>query len=87
MRSVRERLDAEAWEVAELFMDAFSRDGIDKAYLLSIKKFVDRLGLHETLDAMEIATTRKPYSLTTCFQYFCGVCWSKIREAEGAQRA
>lgn len=81
MRSVRERVEKDAWEVADVYTSAFSIKGIDAAYFLSIKKFIDKLGLHETMDAMEIATVRKPYSRTGCFQYFCGVCWSKIREA------
>lgn len=86
MRSVRERIEDEAWEVAELYMAAFDLDGMHKPDLLSIKKFVEKLGLHETLDSMEIATAKKPYSRAGCFSYFCGVCWSKIKEA-GLARA
>lgn len=76
----RNRLEDEAWEVARILepgAETFRKDN-----LLSIKKFLDRLGLGETLEAAEIAAAKGIYSDYKRFTYFCGVCWKKIRENE-----
>jgi HNH endonuclease len=85
LSAMRCRIEDEAWEVADAFNEthapkstSFRRD-----WLASIKRFIERLGLHETLVAMELATSRKPYSEGQCFRYFCGICWSKIKQMEG----
>ena len=82
MEAKRQRLDDDVWRVAKVYMQHFRDDSIYKNALQSIKTFVDRLGVHETLDAMEIAVARKPYSKNTAFKYFCGICWTKIREQD-----
>lgn len=81
LASIRLRIEDEAWEVADVFCNHFNKDGIRKDWLLSIKRFVERLGLYETLRAMEIAVVKKPYSANTCFTYFCGVCWNMVKGA------
>lgn len=82
MAAMRDRIDDEAWEVAEVFTDHFSKDGIRKDWLNSIRMFVEKLGAHDCIRAMELATGRIPYSENQCFRYFCGACWGRIREAE-----
>jgi hypothetical protein len=75
----RNRLEEQSWDVAEIFMDQHRSDGINKDWFQSIRNFVDKLGLVDALDAMQIAVARKPHSKNICFKYFCGVCWNKIR--------
>ena len=82
LASIRCRIEDEAWEVADLFLAHFDGDGFPKDWFLSVKRFIERQGLDETLKSMEIAIVKKPYSRNTCFTYFCGVCWSKIKQAE-----
>lgn len=79
MDGKRNRIEDEQWQVAEMFMEQFRESAIRKDYLLSIKRFVEELGVHECLDAMEKAVARMPWSKTSCFRYFCGICWNKIR--------
>ena len=38
------------------------------------------------LEAAEIAVCRKGDGSASGFKYFCGVCWSKIREADSGPR-
>lgn len=85
LAEMRRRIEGDAWEVAFVFNEVFDPESIrfDRDWFLSIKRFVERLGLHETLVAMEIATSRKATNRAACFKYFCGVCWSKIKQAEG----
>jgi len=55
--------------------------------ITSVRRFLRSLPYAELLEAIDIAHTRKPVyssgSDNQCFKYFCGVCWSKIRQLEG----
>ena len=53
--------------------------------ITSIRAFLKRLPHAEILDAIDLAHSRKQAawgSDNSCWKYFCGVCWTKIREAE-----
>lgn len=81
MEERRARIEEWAWNIAQMLEPGakeFRRDN-----LFSIKKFLGRLPLHEVQEAAEIATAKGIYSQYKQFTYFCGVCWSKIRQAEG----
>jgi len=82
MVAQRERLDDDAWDVATVFTDHFRKETIRKDWFASVKQFVEKLGAHECIRAMEIATARKGYSENTCFRYFCGICWNIVREGQ-----
>lgn len=79
----RARIEEEAWVVSEQFIEHFQTGAIRKDWLQSIKQFVELIGFHETIRAMEIALARKPFAERTCFLYFCGICWNI---AKGGQR-
>lgn len=78
----KERLENEAWEVIkELCLYDEKNDCTQKEYFTSAKRFVDKLGLYNVLDAAEIACKNgSPYNDNSRFRYFCGVCWNKIRK-------
>jgi len=75
------RIEDTAWDIANALNDAWGleRDCFNKRWLASIIQFADKLALNDLLEAVVIATARKPYSETQCFKYFCGICWNKIR--------
>lgn len=80
MEDRRQRIEDDAWKIVDAFdgpADDFRRD-----WFRSVKTFVDRLGYHETLEAMEIARGRMR-SKRQRFAYFCGICWRKIKAVEG----
>jgi len=79
MRRQLERVESNAWEVAEVFMESFGDDGFRLDWLASVKRFIRELGLLECLDAMDKATSYKN-TQHAAFKYFCGICWNKIRE-------
>lgn len=79
MTAQRERIESDAWDVADMFIERFREDGIRKDWLQSIKMFIEKIGHHECMRAMDIATSRKPYNKKTCFSYFCGICWNITR--------
>lgn len=76
----RERIESECWRVADILLDHFRKEGINKGHFQGIKTFVNRLGVMEVIESVEIAIGAKPYSYSSCFRYFCGICWNKIRE-------
>lgn len=78
MERRRERIEEDAWKVAEVFTDKFGDDGIRRDWLQSIRYFNEQLGLYEVLDAMQIAVS-KTYRERRCFLYFCGICWNRIK--------
>jgi hypothetical protein len=80
MMAVRERIEADAWQVAEELRPGAS-NGYSRANLESIKRFVQRLGVVECLEAASIAGARRGGDAQK-FRYFCGVCWRKIERLE-----
>ncbi len=82
MDAARERIEDDAWRVAECLCPGAS-NGYSRDNLNSITNFVRRSGVHDVLESCEIANAKYPWSKGKAFRYFCGVCWRKIREADG----
>lgn len=76
----RERIEASAWVVADVFLDAWAADGIRKDWFASIERFVDKLTLDELVGAAGRAVQKQPFDRNACFSYFCGICWKLIKE-------
>ncbi len=83
MKDRRMRLEADAQDVLELFCEHFGRDGIPKNDFISIKRFIDKIGLDACLWSAERSFHQYPRSYRRAFPYFCGICWNKIREQYG----
>jgi len=79
-----DRIEDDKWRVADTLVVNASVDGMRRDWLQSIKRFNTLLELHEVLEAAEIARTKVPHSEVRRFKYFCGVCWTKIRNADHA---
>ena len=82
MEAKRQRLEAETWKVLEEIhckkLETAPRDEFS-----SVKRFIEKLGFHEVLEAAEIANAA-PIPAYKTFKYFCGICWNKVRKQEGA---
>lgn len=79
MSAQRERIEKDCWECANIYIECFQLDGIRRDFFQSIYQFVEKIGVHECIRAMEIATSKKPFNKNTCFRYFCGICWNVVR--------
>ena len=79
MKERRMRIAADAQEVVEMFCALFRLSGCSKDDFVSIKRFIEKLGLEECLEAAERAHQKDHY-FPRAFRYFCGICWGKIRE-------
>ncbi|MDQ5943119.1 MAG: hypothetical protein QG572_1935 [Pseudomonadota bacterium] len=82
MEARRLRIEDECEEVVavyERFREGFTLN--DKARV-TVRLFIEKLGVHEVVAAMERAYTNTKIRGGEEFKYFCGICWNKIREIE-----
>lgn len=82
MQARADRIEDDAWEVADILIPGASKDGIKRDWFRSIKTFNEKLPLHVTKEAAELARDRGPYSDHRRFLYFCKVCWNKIKDGD-----
>lgn len=82
MDEKRERLEYDAEQVREVY-ERFNPDyTLTDSAMVSVRSFVEKLGRHEVMDAMERAYSRPSKGNGSQFKYFCGICWNKIRDAK-----
>lgn len=81
MRERRLRVEREAFDVLDVFCDAFGYEEVPPEHLRSVRHFLDKLHVSELIDAMYRAVD-KVSTDDDCFRYFCGICWKKIREQQ-----
>lgn len=79
MDARRRRLDMEASVVCSIFEGNAAGRTLSPSSMVSVRKFLTDIGLHEVMEAMEVACSRKPGGTQATFKYFCGVCWNKAR--------
>lgn len=81
MEAKRERVEEETWRVLRSIFGK-SCDKVRRDEHTSVKRFIEKLGVHTVLEASEIACGRVPaYKV---FRYFCGVCWNLVRSQDAA---
>lgn len=78
MQGKKDRIEDESWAIARIF-DSDADAGFRKDRLTSIRTFLGKLNFYEVQEAAEIAVSRFHYGQNKCFQYFCGICWNKIK--------
>lgn len=79
LESKRNRVEDELWRVADELEPSSSTKGMSRDWTASIRRFNEKLGVHECFDAVEAAKNRYPRGGKQTFLYFCGICWHKIR--------
>lgn len=88
MERARQRIESDIDQVASVFeaMWGTDKDGagftLSDSARMSVRRFLERLDLLEVYEAAQIACTRGRARKGTEFRYFCGICWSKIRELD-----
>lgn len=83
MEARRQRIEEDCWKVIEELEG--QSETFRRGWFRSVKTFVERLGVPETLDAADIARAKFSYQRRKRFLYFCGICWRKIKHAEGGE--
>ncbi|MBF5091299.1 HNH endonuclease [Novosphingobium sp. NBM11] len=72
----RERVEDEIWQA---FGHWRGQTETTHAKFSSMKTFIERLGINEVLEAIDITLGAEIYSSANEWKYFCGVCWRKIK--------
>ncbi|HDR9497083.1 TPA: HNH endonuclease [Burkholderia cepacia] len=82
MREARWRLEEDVESVnlvSERFAPGYE---LSESSRVSVRMFIEKLGIFSVIDAMEIAGERWSHRDSKIFRYFCGICWNRIREQE-----
>lgn len=86
MNGKRLRVDSEANKVCAVYEKFNAGFTLTDMAMVSVRKFVESLGVHEVIDAMEQAYTRPTVRRNGEFKYFCGICWNLIKGATNGTR-
>lgn len=85
MDQARSRVDDDAELVCNAYEKLNPGYTLNNQSMVSARLFVDKLGRHEVVEAMERAYSRPSRGAGSQFKYFCGICWNKIREQKDGQ--
>lgn len=83
MEARRERIEDEMWRIAEVIEPGSPERGMKRDWTNSIRMFIEKLGLHEVLNAADKARAKYSYGGRRTFLYFCGICWKSVRGENG----
>lgn len=76
---VEKRLQDEINQVDDLYTEYFPEyEFNDRFKNTSLKMFIEKLGVHEVLNALHKAVAKIPHQ-DRCIKYLCGICWNKIK--------
>ena len=76
----QDRIESEVWKIAKIIDPISKESGINRDWVLSIKRFLTNLGFFDVKDAAEIARAKYKYGGKKTFLYFCGICHNKMRD-------
>lgn len=77
-RSIQKDIDY----IDSIYIDSFSDWALSDSFKqVSVKRFIKDLGVNEVRDSMYLAIS-KINNKDESIRYFCGICWSKIRQKE-----
>lgn len=78
MNAKKLRLEDDAEQVRDVYERFNAGYTLNEKSMVTVRHFVDRLGVFDVCDAMERAHSKARRGQE--FRYFCGICWAKIRE-------
>jgi hypothetical protein len=85
MADQKQRAERHAWMVGDIFCEQFyEKSSIRRDWFRSIMGFNNKLGVVKVMEAVESAIDRVPVKDYQCFKYFCGICWTMIKEDRDA---
>lgn len=82
LQAKRDRIEEDVWNVVDHWT---GEDSTTNERYAAIKRFVQRIGLHETLDAVDITLAANVRGQKRQLLYFCKVCWNKVTALEDPQ--
>lgn len=83
IKNIDNRINEEMDEVDDILIESHNYHLLERFKQLSLKKFINSLGLEVVKEAMYTAVSKQPHDAEKAIRYFCGICWNKIREING----
>lgn len=80
LKKERDQMESDIDSIEEVYQKFKPDYYFTPKFRLSVKKFIQKLGTEEVIDSMESAIMG--YRRGDILVYFCGICWTKIRENE-----
>jgi hypothetical protein len=79
MKSKRKRIDLEVHQVCSIYELYNAGYTLSEPALTTVRKFLEKLDVHQVCDAMETANSKTYVRKGSEFKYFCGICWNIIK--------
>ncbi len=77
--SEKEQMELDIDSVEAIYTLFFNDWIFNDIFRISVKRFISSLGIVSVKEAMESACSRV-YNEDKALKYFCGICWTRIRE-------
>lgn len=79
LNSHRLQMEKDVDLIDNIYNSVFDGWVFNDKFRISVKKFISELGIDSVIDSMETACSRI-YDKDKALNYFCGICWTKIKE-------
>lgn len=79
MKKKKQRIEKDAWRIVSILEGIKNPTSYGREDFRSIKNFLERLPFADVEEAVNM-TFDRGFSGNRGFKYFCGICWSVIRE-------
>ncbi len=86
INQTRMRIEREVSMVCDLYERLEEGYTLTEKSLMSVKRFIELIGVYPVLGAMETAYTMTSVRKANKFRYFCGICWNLIRDQSNGTR-
>jgi hypothetical protein len=83
LREIRRNQEARIDDVQGAFQDVYPDRGFTPQFRRSVSQFLEKLPKDKVMSAMDKATS-KCSGPDEAIKYFCGICWTIIRESNDA---
>lgn len=81
LQEERAQIESDIDLVEFVYTSVFNDWMFNTKFRISVKNFINKLGVDVVINYMEIACN-KMYHEDKALKYFCGICWTQIRELE-----
>jgi hypothetical protein len=78
----KKQMEIDVLMVEEIYNSVYTEYVFMEKFKLSVKNFIKKLGVESVCESMEIACSKIHYDEQKVLKYFCGICWTKIKENE-----
>lgn len=87
LKKIESRINGDIRKVSKIYEDKYEGWTFSDSFKMSIKRFLESLPVNEIEDSILIAINKFPSDKDKVLNYFCGICWHKIKSRVDPQYA